>query len=40
MKLGFLQLSAMVGKGKISFANMTYGWKAVIIDKIRSLLKI
>ena len=40
MKLTFLQPSVMVAKGKISFATITHGCKTVIIDKIRSLLKI
>ena len=33
MKLASLQPSGMVAKGKISFATMTHGCKAVIIDK-------
>ena len=40
MKVTFLQESVMVAKGKISFATMTHGFKAVIIDKFWSLLKI
>ena len=40
MKFNSSQPSVMVAKGKISFATMTHGCKAVIIDKIRSLLKI
>ena len=40
MKLTFLQLSVMVAKGKISFATMTHGCQAIIIDKLWSLLKI
>ena len=39
-KLTFLQLSVMVAKGKVSFATMTYGCKAIIIDKFGLLLKI
>ena len=38
MKLTFLQSSVMVEKGKVSFATMTHGCKAVIINKIISLL--
>ena len=33
MKSTFLQTSVMVAEGKITFANMTHGWQAVIIDK-------
>ena len=40
MKVTFLPQSVMVAKGKISFATMTHGCKAVIIDNFWSLLKI
>ena len=40
MKFTLLQPAVMVAKGKISFATMTHGCQAVIIDKFRSLLKI
>ena len=39
MKSTFLQSSVMVEKGKVSFATMTHGCKAVITDEIILLLK-
>ena len=38
--LTLLQPPVMIAKGKISFATMTHGCKAIIINKVWSLLKI
>ena len=40
MKLTFLHPSVMVAKGKISFATLTHGCQAVIIDNFWYILKI